>query len=545
MSKNWETKEHIISLLRAKHMTLTDISERLDLAPSTVSQHLKELVEMGAIKEADEQFSRKWRYYEAVEGFEIGDRESAIGRSLGYRIGPVIAVVLIAIAGVALIAHGLPSSSQYVVQLTDPPQVPMGTQALIMGYSNVELHESGMPAGSGYISANAVGSVNLMNLTNVTETIATLSVPAAARFDSVSFSITSAKVVIDNRTYDAAVPGGMITVPISAAANQTGGVIVDFAPAVLQLYNSGNSSVFAMVPSAKAVAVGRSSVSVSAYQVGVRTTLGVQNSEMLGAASNLSVLGGALVSTGNSTEVSITVKNGGRSAVILRHIIISGYMKAIVSSRNNSGMQPPANLSLSANGSVLAQDRGGIDTAVNGTVNASETALGDGMGSMDGRLPGNAAANSSASAKASETIGGILNSSENKTAEIEQIGRLVNSVLNATVIADLHDSNATAPRVSVTIHQAIVFNNMYHGNLNFLIGSNGRLFLPSSDQEVEGNFSGYTLGPGQSVTFTFSGVISPGSSRNVVEIIPNQTYGVVVGGEEGASAGTDVIASLG
>lgn len=46
-------------MLRKKSLTLTDLSESLGLAPSTVSQHLKELFELNAIKESETQFSRK------------------------------------------------------------------------------------------------------------------------------------------------------------------------------------------------------------------------------------------------------------------------------------------------------------------------------------------------------------------------------------------------------------------------------------------------------------------------------------------------------
>ena len=64
MSKPFETKKEILEILSKKNKTLTDISRELDLAPSTVNQHLRELEEVGAIKLAEEQHSRKWKYYE-------------------------------------------------------------------------------------------------------------------------------------------------------------------------------------------------------------------------------------------------------------------------------------------------------------------------------------------------------------------------------------------------------------------------------------------------------------------------------------------------
>ncbi len=61
MSRTGETKKKIIDLLRNKNLTMTDISERLELAPSTVTQHLQEMETAGAIKLV---MSRRIKYYE-------------------------------------------------------------------------------------------------------------------------------------------------------------------------------------------------------------------------------------------------------------------------------------------------------------------------------------------------------------------------------------------------------------------------------------------------------------------------------------------------
>jgi DNA-binding transcriptional ArsR family regulator len=64
MSRTWQTKEKILESLRKKSKTLTDLSEELDLAPSTVSQHLHELLASGRIIESKLSMSKKWKYYE-------------------------------------------------------------------------------------------------------------------------------------------------------------------------------------------------------------------------------------------------------------------------------------------------------------------------------------------------------------------------------------------------------------------------------------------------------------------------------------------------
>jgi len=63
MSKPMKTKKAILRLLSDRSKTLTDISEELELAPSTVSQHLVELKTLGAIHQIENTHVRKWKYY--------------------------------------------------------------------------------------------------------------------------------------------------------------------------------------------------------------------------------------------------------------------------------------------------------------------------------------------------------------------------------------------------------------------------------------------------------------------------------------------------
>lgn len=102
MAKNWETKEKIIKLLSKKPLTLTDVSHMLGLAPSTVSQHLSELKQVGAIKETDTQFSKKWIYYEPNKDFNILRYRSAEIRPSPY-IKVTLAALLLIFAGLFLI----------------------------------------------------------------------------------------------------------------------------------------------------------------------------------------------------------------------------------------------------------------------------------------------------------------------------------------------------------------------------------------------------------------------------------------------------------
>lgn len=78
MSRFFKTKKEILRLLSIKAKTLMDISKELELSPSTVCEHLKDLKASGTIEVADSH-SRKWKYYRIcalggvnVTGFRYG-----------------------------------------------------------------------------------------------------------------------------------------------------------------------------------------------------------------------------------------------------------------------------------------------------------------------------------------------------------------------------------------------------------------------------------------------------------------------------------------
>jgi DNA-binding transcriptional ArsR family regulator len=64
MTLKYRTKREILKMFTpGTPLTLTDISTGLDLAVSTVSQHLDELQMLGAVEEVERQGTKKWKYY--------------------------------------------------------------------------------------------------------------------------------------------------------------------------------------------------------------------------------------------------------------------------------------------------------------------------------------------------------------------------------------------------------------------------------------------------------------------------------------------------
>lgn len=76
--------------------------------------------------------------------------------------------------------------------------------------------------------------------------------------------------------------------------------------------------------------------------------------------------------------------------------------------------------------------------------------------------------------------------------------------------------------------------------INFLISSNGSLFLPATGVE---DIPGFVLSPGQNVTLSFIGSIKLGHGVIHMSFIKGDTYQAVVKGEESASVQIPIVAS--
>ena len=63
MSKTLESKKRILNLLKKNDMTVSELSEQLNLSYSTTAQHIEELKRIGAVEHVKNQYFRKMKYY--------------------------------------------------------------------------------------------------------------------------------------------------------------------------------------------------------------------------------------------------------------------------------------------------------------------------------------------------------------------------------------------------------------------------------------------------------------------------------------------------
>lgn len=77
MSRQGSTKEKILKLISEGSDNLSEISEKLDLAPSTVSKHIHDLESARTIEQKSNPHVKKWKYY------RISHDHSAVAQSTG------------------------------------------------------------------------------------------------------------------------------------------------------------------------------------------------------------------------------------------------------------------------------------------------------------------------------------------------------------------------------------------------------------------------------------------------------------------------------
>ena len=251
MSKTWHMKKRVLKILSKRPRTPGEISKLLGLSPSTVSVHIAELERMGAIERVENGYARRWKYYRIKSGFNIEKaiRVKEVNVIPLILMGIAIAVFIGVGAFIGLMQHGGQATTILTIQLTDPPNVPNGTQGLLVSYSSLQIR---MRGSSGWITDNTTGIVNLMSLANVSEVVGKLKVPMNASVGMIRFNITFARILVNGRTYNVEVPNHQLSanvIGVGAAGNIS--VLMDMRTKIASTPNA----TYMFVTSLKAVAV--------------------------------------------------------------------------------------------------------------------------------------------------------------------------------------------------------------------------------------------------------------------------------------------------
>lgn len=346
MSKTSETKDRILKMLESGDKRLIDICPELGLTAATVSQHLKELRQMRLIEEAPDQHFRNMKYYRL-------SRTQAISQSVIRGNIPRYFIGVIAIAAVAsgLLLFAALSGQLFQKQgsgllnilLTDPPHVPSGTQSLNITYSGIQLHVINRSVND-WISINATGSADLMSLVNVSKLIASAQIPTNAIINAATFNITGATITIDNQTYQVYLQDPKISTSVydNLAFNGSSSLLLDLSPTVIP-WSVNGTSVFEMLPSVSAAMMGRHEM--PAIRAGPQNEPLMLNRAAIYSINmsrgNINITSVSKALSGNTTTISITVKDDSSKNVTIEHVLLMPAMPRNATGVNGTPWRQP------------------------------------------------------------------------------------------------------------------------------------------------------------------------------------------------------------
>ena len=249
-----------------------------------------------------------------------------------FKYGFTAVIVAVAIIGMSVFANltnttpVVPIASPaieeatFAVLLTDPPTVPAGTTQLNLTYTDVLLHLIHPNGTKEWFPVGAEGTVNLFSLVNMTQTIASITVPLNSTVDKVQFTIADVIAVVNEQTYNVTSLSDTFVVKVmNGAVNKTlSGVLIDFNPTLVQIQASDKNDTlvyyYVLVPSANAIIV--ENLTSAHAKVGTIIAIGENNRVRLvrvkeDFSKNLTIVSATLTMNGNATGLSVTLKNEG------------------------------------------------------------------------------------------------------------------------------------------------------------------------------------------------------------------------------------------
>ncbi|MDV3244359.1 MAG: hypothetical protein LYZ66_04195 [Nitrososphaerales archaeon] len=385
--------------------------------------------------------------------------------------------------------------SLLVVQLTDPPQVPSGTKSLNLSYSSLSLLV-GEPSSGGKLTTTTVNvtptggsaAFNLLKLQNVSVTIASANLPNGSIIYSVTFTVSSLMINVNGTILPVtlATGGSTFTVTIAqpSALQGTNVALLQLNPIVV-----GTPTGYQLIPSA--VGVVRHSQGGGEEQVGSQHQLNQQdNGDLENARGNVTANLSTLSVSGNSTSVTVQVRNTGNGTVMLNAIGLHG------------------NFTTSGTGCTSKTSTTRTSTSTN-----TETSHGSSTHSQ-------------------------THTSENQGGHQEcEVPEHMNEVVFVPVVPTASATSTTASTTATTTASTTTS----------AACTSAQMKLVNGDSGDEGNGRGFALSPGQCINLTFTGTITFGESGNV--LVPStaagQSYDVHIIASSGANLQLSCVLPLG
>jgi hypothetical protein len=257
-----------------------------------------------------------------------------------YGIAAVLAAVLIISVAVFANPNTLPQpvagKVSFAVMLTDPPTVPSGTTQLNMTYSNVALDIVSGDGTSSWTQVAGSGTVDLFSLVNMTQTIATTTIPTNSSIDRIQFTIVNVTATVNDVVYNVTTLSNTLVLDVAnPQVNQTlSGVLIDFSPTLVQIQatdaNGNLVNYYVLVPSATATII--NGLDQAQVRVGTIVRIGQNGMERISKvvqdfSQNLTITSASLAGNGNTTSLSVTLQNQGDVTFNVFGVMVQGDFK--------------------------------------------------------------------------------------------------------------------------------------------------------------------------------------------------------------------------
>lgn len=241
--------------------------------------------------------------------------------------------------------------STLAIRITDPPVVPTGTRSLNLSFSSLSLLVSQTLNNSGTqiknLFYNISGTINLLSVQNVSQTIAVTKIPNGTVLYSMSLTVKSVSININGTVYPVhiALNGSQLNVIFypKAVVNGDTVALVQISPIVVK-----TATGYQMIPSVVATAVHEK---IENEQVGEKHQLNQNETSGLDEASGqLTAQLKTISVSGNLTSFSVLVNNTGHIPVSLLAISVHTDFKVLTCSANGEGEDHGENKTHQASG---------------------------------------------------------------------------------------------------------------------------------------------------------------------------------------------------
>lgn len=273
------------------------------------------------------------------------------------------AIVAIAIIGASFAYIGFPSvlttsgtnsttsgssiggpTSTLLIQLTDPPQVPALTTSLNLTYSSIGILAAEPTSTPGKVNTTTItitpqggnATVDLLKLQNLSQTLATASLPNDSVIYSVTFAVSHISIDVNGTVSPVSFASGnsslVVTIANPSSITGTNVALLQLNPVVVD-----TASGYQMIPSA--VGVIQHDHGQGESEIGSQHKLTNEDFGNLSRASgNATVDFAALSVNGNQTALTVLVNNTGGVPIVINGIGIHGNF-SVASAACQSGSQ--------------------------------------------------------------------------------------------------------------------------------------------------------------------------------------------------------------